>query len=137
MIENIYNKNLRPAPQDRRSSKDSVEKLKDDSAVGFSKTDDRKGSIVGKSSKEPTGFELTRGGTMFFDADSSDYVDASSVNQSVQEYESACHALHIVPSSIVLKALPTTSISLANYGCNSVGVLALTHALKVPNISKS
>lgn len=53
------------------------------------------------------------------------------VDASVEEYESACYYLRIVPSKIVIKSLPLSSISLNNYGLNHVAVHALTFALKV------
>ena len=49
----------------------------------------------------------------------------------ITKYKNLCHEMKIVPCSIVLKSLPTTSISLANYGISSNNVLALTNALKV------
>lgn len=53
------------------------------------------------------------------------------VDASVEEYESACYYLRIVPSKIVIKSLPLSSISLNNYGLNHVAVHALMFALKV------
>lgn len=52
-------------------------------------------------------------------------------NNSVEEYESACYFLKIVPSKIVIKSLPLSSISLSNYGINHTTVHALIFALKV------
>ena len=49
----------------------------------------------------------------------------------IERYKELCHELKIVPISIVLKSLMTTSISLSNYGISPNNVLALTHALKV------
>jgi hypothetical protein len=48
-------------------------------------------------------------------------------------YQAYCYDLKIGPSSIVLKSLLTTSLSLSNYGLNSTGLLALATALKVNN----
>ena len=45
-------------------------------------------------------------------------------------YENLCKDLRIVPCSIILKSLATSSIVLCNYGLNSTGCLALANALK-------
>jgi hypothetical protein len=49
----------------------------------------------------------------------------------IRIYERLCYDLRIVPCSIIVKSLPTTSIVLSNYGLNSTGILALANTLKV------
>jgi hypothetical protein len=139
-IENIYNKNLRPTNEkqdtmhrnDGNSAANSRRPSKDETARQLHAQQQQQQQIQQGIAREQT---IEREKTLFslnnynFEADESG--DEMSSNASVNEYESACNALQIVPCSIVLKALPTTKISLANYGFNSTGILALTHALKV------
>ena len=49
----------------------------------------------------------------------------------VLRYVKLCNDLNIVPCSIIIKSLPTTSINMSNYGLNSMGILALVTILKV------
>lgn len=56
--------------------------------------------------------------------------ESNDINE-ISIYERLCYDLRIVPCSIIVKSLPTTSISLSNYGLNSTGILALANTLKV------
>jgi hypothetical protein len=137
-IENIYNKNMRPMNEKQdtmhrgNSASNSRRPSKDETARQLHAQQQQQQQIQQTIAREQT---IEREKTLFslkdynFEGDEAD--NELSSNVSVNEYESACSALHIVPCSIVLKALPTTTICLANYGFNSTGILALTHALKV------
>ena len=82
--------------------------------------------------KEPTELSTTTfdfGGTS--EADNSEDANRSFVNdQGITEYLHACHALRIVPCSIILKSFKLSYIGLGNYGLGAVGTLALTIGLK-------
>ncbi len=56
--------------------------------------------------------------------------ETNDINE-ISIYERLCYDLRIVPCSIIVKSLPTTSIVLSNYGLNSTGILALANTLKV------
>lgn len=56
-------------------------------------------------------------------------------NHSVEEYETACDFLKIVPSKMVIKSLPLSQICLSNYGINHNAVHALCYALKVEHLT--
>jgi hypothetical protein len=126
-IESMYNKNLRPVRDkkpDANHNNDSDSKQQNQAAAPPVKEP--------TFNREITELELEKTFFNNFDSDSMDNFSSNN-NQhllSIQEYEAACFSLKIVPSSIVIKALPTTRISLANYGINSTGVLALVHALR-------
>ncbi|RNA15208.1 leucine-rich repeat-containing 74A-like isoform X2 [Brachionus plicatilis] len=106
-IENIYNKNLRPIDS-------GVSQIQVD-------TSDQENTLI----RENTHQSLE---SYNFDSESDNGSTYST--DATTEYESICHSLRIVPCSIVLKSLPTSSISLNNYGLTSTGILALTFALK-------
>lgn len=65
------------------------------------------------------------------DRKKSDMSNGQESNQSVDEYETACAFLKIVPSKMVIKSLPLSQICLSNYGINHNAVHALAYALKV------
>ena len=125
LIENIYNKNLRPIQDRTQQHRNSAF---GDNTLG--PREDLRPAVC----KEPIATELMaireKTSLSIKNYNFEEETDDNPRDPNVVVYESACHALQIVPCSIVMKTLPTKSISLANYGFSSVGVLALTHALK-------
>lgn len=81
--------------------------------------------------KEPTELSTTTFDFGTSEADNSEDANRSFVNdQGISEYHHACHALRIVPCSIILKSFKLSYIGLGNYGLGAVGTLALTIGLK-------
>jgi hypothetical protein len=76
--------------------------------------------------------EIEQANASYDSSDDTDlYVEDNHTIDNVNKYERLCHDLQIVPCSIIIKSLPTTFISLNNYGLNSTGILALSTTLKV------
>ena len=137
-METIYNKNLKKSLEITSSQQPgSALNLPTDSRLRVSalRSIDTQQQQQQLMHKEPT--ELSTTTTTFTDAVNSE-TDTSEDNRhstymndfGVSEYTSACHALRIVPCSIVLKSLRNMSIVLSNYGLGPLGTLALTNALK-------
>jgi hypothetical protein len=136
-IENIYNKNLRPV---------ASEQTRGNSASNNNSRRPSKDETTSRPPPPPQQQQITKEQQIAVEREKTSLVSMANFSldgetdddyqlvNSVGEYESACIALSIVPCSLVVKTLLTTSISLANYGFNSTGILALTHALKVNTI---
>lgn len=124
-IENAYNKNLRNNDPKRRTESMT--------SVNVSK-EDRERMILFSEKTDVTDLmsvinEMERSNSS--NSEDDDEARNRNYDGGATSYQTYCYGLKIGPSSIVLKSLLTNTLSLSNYGLNSIGLLALATALRV------
>lgn len=123
-IENAYNKNLRNNDPKRRTESMT--------SVNVSK-EDRERMILFSEKTDVTDLmsvinEMERSNSS--NSEDDDEARNRNYDGGATSYQTYCYGLKIGPSSIVLKSLLTNTLSLSNYGLNSIGLLALATALR-------
>jgi len=150
-IENIYNRNLRPiidkqetnlttntaaAQSTSKTQEEATDEIKTSSRRSSTNSQDKANNMYDLekhfSQNRHNEAERERANLSYDSSDDTDLnVEDNHMINNVNKYERLCYDLQIVPCSIIIKSLPTTAISLSNYGLNSTGILALSTTLKV------